>query len=271
MKIAVSLNMLAQAGRSDVAVYKEHLELATSPNHSASTRFSRSSTTSPVTRCRRRRCMLGYFAGRTKRVALGTAVIVLPWHDPIRVAESIALVDVLCGGRRLFGFGRGAAAGVCRLSHPDGGSTPALHRSGTVIRLALSEPGSNGRANITRFRAPRSARGRSRFRAPVLCLRGHAGVSRDYGEIRLRHDGHHAERMAEGGGRYRRFREIAAAVGHAPLPPLILTNVSCAETHDEAHERAMRYLGRKWDLIDNHYRFSDGDLATVKGYEVYGR
>ena len=37
-------------------------------------------------------------------------MIVLPWHDPVRVAEQIALLDILCGGRCLFGFGRGAAS-----------------------------------------------------------------------------------------------------------------------------------------------------------------
>ena len=31
--------------------------------------------------------LLAYYAGRTKRITFGTAVIVLPWHDPIRVAE----------------------------------------------------------------------------------------------------------------------------------------------------------------------------------------
>ena len=39
----------------------------------------------------------------------------------------------------------------------------------------------------------------------------------------------------------------------------------------EAHERAMQYLGAKWDSIDAHYGFSDGHLATVKGYESYGK
>ena len=53
--------------------------------------------------------MLTYFAGRTKRVQLGTAVIVLPWHDPVEVAEKIALLDVLSNGRTIIGFGRGAA------------------------------------------------------------------------------------------------------------------------------------------------------------------
>ena len=33
----------------------------------------------------------------------------------------------------------------------------------------------------------------------------------------------------------------------------------------------MKYLGRKWDSIDAHYHFSDGHLATVKGYESYGK
>ena len=60
-------------------------------------------------------------------------------------------------------------------------------------------------------------------------------------------------------------------MGHTPRPPIILTNVSCAESREEAHERAVKYLGRKWDSIDTHYHFSDGHLATVKGYEFYGK
>src|SRR5207237_10151986 len=54
--------------------------------------------------------LLAYYAGRTKRLVLGTAVIVLPWHDPVRVAEQIALLDIMSGGRCVFGFGRGAAS-----------------------------------------------------------------------------------------------------------------------------------------------------------------
>ncbi len=67
------------------------------------------------------------------------------------------------------------------------------------------------------------------------------------------------------------YREIALSVGHNPPPPIILTNVSCAESRDEAHDRAMNWLGKKWQSIDNHYHFSDGHLATVKGYESYGK
>ena len=47
--------------------------------------------------------------------------------------------------------------------------------------------------------------------------------------------------------------------------------VACFETRQEAQEVGVEYLGRKWDSIDNHYHFSDGHLANVKGYESYGK
>jgi alkanesulfonate monooxygenase SsuD/methylene tetrahydromethanopterin reductase-like flavin-dependent oxidoreductase (luciferase family) len=38
---------------------------------------------------------------------LGTAVIVLPWHNPVLLAEQAATVDLLSGGRLEFGIGKG--------------------------------------------------------------------------------------------------------------------------------------------------------------------
>ncbi len=45
-------------------------------------------------------------AQRTKRIKIGTAVVLLPFQHPIRVAEQAALVDVLSNGRLLLGVGR---------------------------------------------------------------------------------------------------------------------------------------------------------------------
>ena len=52
---------------------------------------------------------LSYMAGKTTHAKLGSMVIVLPWHDPIRVAEQISLLDHMSGGRMILGFGRGLA------------------------------------------------------------------------------------------------------------------------------------------------------------------
>ena len=51
---------------------------------------------------------LSYMAGRTRQVRLGSMVVVLPWHDPMRVAEQVSMLDHLSGGRMILGLGRGA-------------------------------------------------------------------------------------------------------------------------------------------------------------------
>jgi alkanesulfonate monooxygenase SsuD/methylene tetrahydromethanopterin reductase-like flavin-dependent oxidoreductase (luciferase family) len=52
---------------------------------------------------------LSYLAGRCPGVDLGSMVLVLPWHDPVRVAETVCVLDHYTGGRVRVGFGRGAA------------------------------------------------------------------------------------------------------------------------------------------------------------------
>jgi|HubBroStandDraft_1064217.scaffolds.fasta_scaffold18826_3 alkanesulfonate monooxygenase SsuD/methylene tetrahydromethanopterin reductase-like flavin-dependent oxidoreductase (luciferase family) len=53
---------------------------------------------------------LAYWAGRTKRIGMGTMVVVLPWHHPMRVAEEMVMLQYMLGDRDLMvGFGRGAA------------------------------------------------------------------------------------------------------------------------------------------------------------------
>ena len=52
---------------------------------------------------------LTYMAGRTKDALLGTMVVVLPWHDPVRVAEEVSMLDNLSEGRMILGIGRGLA------------------------------------------------------------------------------------------------------------------------------------------------------------------
>jgi alkanesulfonate monooxygenase SsuD/methylene tetrahydromethanopterin reductase-like flavin-dependent oxidoreductase (luciferase family) len=51
--------------------------------------------------------LLTWLGARTRRLRLGTAVLVLPWHNPVLLAEQAATLDLLSGGRLDFGIGKG--------------------------------------------------------------------------------------------------------------------------------------------------------------------
>src|SRR5437879_6978406 len=141
MKVGVALNMLSQAGRSDASVVGEHLVLGDLAEplgfdslFALEHHFTGYAMSPAPTQ------LLSYYAGRTRRIALGTAVIVLPWHDPVRVAEQIALLDILCGGRCLFGFGRGAASvEYAGLRIPMEEARPRFVEAAQIIVKALSQ------------------------------------------------------------------------------------------------------------------------------------
>src|SRR5437667_6482519 len=51
--------------------------------------------------------LLTWLGARTRTLRLGTAVLVLPWHNPVLLAEQAATLDLLSGGRLDFGIGKG--------------------------------------------------------------------------------------------------------------------------------------------------------------------
>lgn len=274
MKVGIALNMLCQAGRSDASVVGEHLALGDLAEplgfdslFALEHHFTGYAMSPAPTQ------LLAYYAGRTRRISLGTAVIVLPWHDPIRVAEEIALLDILCGGRCLFGFGRGAASvEYAGFRIPMEEARPRFAEAAQIIVKALAE---ESFAHEGRFyRIPRTAIRPRPISHPERRFFASA-VSPDSAEIMAKLGFGLLMIMQNEWPKaaldIHRFREIALSVGHPPRPPIILTNVCVAQSRDEAEERAYRYLGRKWQSIDDHYHFSDGHLAAVKGYESYGK
>jgi alkanesulfonate monooxygenase SsuD/methylene tetrahydromethanopterin reductase-like flavin-dependent oxidoreductase (luciferase family) len=49
-------------------------------------------------------------AARTKRIRIGSDIMILPFQDPVRIAEDLAVVDILSGGRFDLGVGQGYRA-----------------------------------------------------------------------------------------------------------------------------------------------------------------
>src|ERR1700720_704215 len=53
--------------------------------------------------------LMPYLTALCPNVDLGTAAVIVPWHDPLRVAEQAAVLDLLSKGRLRLGLGRGLA------------------------------------------------------------------------------------------------------------------------------------------------------------------
>jgi alkanesulfonate monooxygenase SsuD/methylene tetrahydromethanopterin reductase-like flavin-dependent oxidoreductase (luciferase family) len=179
----------------------------------------------------------------------------------------------MCGGRCLFGFGRGAASTEYEgFRIPMGEARPRFAEAAEVVVKALSQEVFEHHGEF--------------FQIPSMSIRPRpishperrfyaSSVSPESAEIIAKLGFGMLFIMQNEWSKCRedidKFQVMSAAAGFAPKPPIILTNISCAESRQEAQERAHQYLGRKWQSIDDHYHFSDGHLANVKGYEAYGK
>lgn len=272
MKVGTALNMLSEPGRSDASVLMEHFalgDLAEPLGFDSLMALEHHFTGYAMSPAPLQ--LLAYFAGRTRRITLGTAVVVLPWHDPIRVAEEIALLDIMCGGRCMFGFGRGAASVEYEgFGIPMGEARGRFSEAAQIVMKALSQPsfefeGEHFHIKRTSIRPRPISHPERRFYA--------SSVSPESAEIMAKLGLSMLLIMQNEWSKCKadidRFYDIARTAGHTPHRPIILTNVSCAPSRQEANERAVQYLGAKWDSIESHYHFGDGHLASVKGYESY--
>ncbi len=274
MKVGMALNMLSKDGHSDASVVGEHLAMGDLVEPLGfDSLFALEHHFTGYAMSPAPAQLLAYYAGRTERIQLGTAVIVLPWHDPVRVAEEIALLDIMCGGRCLFGFGRGAASvEYAGFNVAMDEARPRFVEAAEVVTKALANEvfeheGEFFQIPSTSIRPRPISHPERRFYASSVSPESAEIMARmGFGMLLIMQN--KWEKCAED---IHRFREIAQSVGHEPRPPIVLTNVSCAESRDEARERATHFLGAKWDSIDAHYHFSDGHLASVKGYESYGK
>jgi alkanesulfonate monooxygenase SsuD/methylene tetrahydromethanopterin reductase-like flavin-dependent oxidoreductase (luciferase family) len=86
--------------------------------------------------------LLSYLAARTEKIRLGTAVVVLPWHNPVLVAEEAATLDLLSNGRLDFGVGKGYRpyefSGFCI---PQEEATERFDEAIDIIRKAWTSKG----------------------------------------------------------------------------------------------------------------------------------
>jgi alkanesulfonate monooxygenase SsuD/methylene tetrahydromethanopterin reductase-like flavin-dependent oxidoreductase (luciferase family) len=217
---------------------------------------------------------LTYCAGRTKDIQLGSMVVVLPWHDPMRVAEQVSMLDHMSGGRLIFGIGRGLG----RVEFEGFGVNQEESRERFVESAQMVLEGLE--AGYCEFdgRYVRQTRRDIRPR-PFKSFRGRtyaAAVSPESSEIMARLGigiliipQKPWDQVATDLDNY---RTVYQNVNGTDAPPPICAGWTfCDSDADRAQEMAYRYIGGYWKTVLDHYELVGDHLTTMKGYESYGR
>lgn len=217
---------------------------------------------------------LSYMAGHSRHIQLGTMVIVLPWHDPVRVAEQVAMLDVMSGGRMILGIGRGLGrVEFDGFRVPMDESRERFVESAQLVLQGLEQgyvefdgqfvqqPRRDIRpAPMKTFHGRTFAAAVSPESMPIMAQLGVALLvipQKAWKDVREDFKVYH-QVWAETHGQ-----------DSAPPAPLCGGFWFVDESADRAEEMAYKYIGRYYQSVIEHYELDAGHLKDQKGYEFY--
>ncbi len=217
--------------------------------------------------------LLAHMAARTSRILLGTGAVILPWNDPLRVAEKIALLDQLSNGRVLFGMGRGLARReYAGFGIPMDESRDRFDEAAPMILAALESGYIEGDGPY--FPQPRTAirpaPARS-FDGRVYCVAMSPDSVLAAADLGARMVAFSQRPWTDQAAAINTYKERFETVqGHEPGPPVICDFVYCSEDAAKAEDMAHRYIAGYLTSVMQHYELESDHLKEAKGYESYG-
>lgn len=270
--LALSFQNLV-AGQTDAEVYRNELRLAAeaegngfdsvwTPEH----HFTDYMLTPNVPQ------FLAWVAGQTRRVKLGTMVTVLPWHDPLRVAENFCLLDHLSEGRAILGIGRGLGRVEFEAFRTPMGESRRRFTEYTAAILKGLETG------VMEYDGALYKQPRTQIRpGPYASFKGRtfASAISPYSIDLMAELGVGLMIIAQKPWEIVRtevegYRQRYLALNGMPAPKPIL-NIFVAVDEDPKEAQRMReiYLQRYARSTVEHYEFGNVAFAAIEGYEYY--
>src|SRR5262249_37042270 len=218
--------------------------------------------------------MLTYFAAKSDTLLLGSMVVVLPWHNPMRVAEEVSMLDHLSNGRVILGLGRGLG----RVEFDGFGVDMNTSREGFIEAAQMILEGlERGYCEydgkfVKQTRRDIRPRPHPAFRGRSYAAAGSPESSRIMAELGLGlciipqkpWDMVAAELDA--------YRTIYREVNRSEAPPPVVSGWTfCDEDAGRAEEMARRYIGGDWENGVGHYENVGGGPPKGKSHESYAR
>jgi alkanesulfonate monooxygenase SsuD/methylene tetrahydromethanopterin reductase-like flavin-dependent oxidoreductase (luciferase family) len=220
--------------------------------------------------------LLTFIAGRTRRIDVGSMVCVLPWWEPLKLAEEVSMLQTVLGDDRNLHIGVGR--GLARREYNSLGidmdeSRTRFDEVLKILKLALTNE--------------RFSYDGEHFTIPETSIRpspkdGAALVDRIYGawgsqpsirvvaEAGLRPFLNPQKPLGDYDKDLKEFRQVREEeMGLPPVPPTIVLFGYCAETQEQARADAIRYSGEYHQSAMTHYEIGGEHLSKLKTYQQY--
>src|SRR3954452_22545305 len=219
--------------------------------------------------------LLAYLAAATSRIDVGTAAVIMPWNEPLRVAEKVALLDHLAGGRLRVGLGRGLSrrefAGFRGIEMDE--SRDRFDEGTAMVIEALRTGFIEGDGPYfpqprTEIR-PRPERSfDDRLYAVASSDDSVEAAARSAVLMTMSADRSWDHRMPSITHYRERFRELHCRES----PPLMTADFCfCWPDEREAAELAHRYMGTYLGSLLEHYEVMGDHFAVTEGYDAYAK
>lgn len=216
---------------------------------------------------------LAFIAGRTTRIDVGTAAVIMPWNEPLRVAEKVALLDHVAGGRVRFGMGRGLSRR--EYSHfrdiEMDESRGRFDEGSLMVKEALETGFIEGDGPYYKQpRTPIRPRPERSFEGRLYAV----ATSEDSVEAAARlkaamvmfADRKWETRLPS----ITRWRELYREFhGSEPPPPLICDFVYCTDDPAAHEEKGKQYIASYLESVLEHYEIMSDHFDGMRGYEDY--
>jgi len=217
---------------------------------------------------------LSWLAGRTSRIGLGTAAVILPWNNPLRVVEKMILLDHLSGGRAVFGMGRGLAKMEYRGMMIDMNEARERFDESAKMILAGLESGfveGNGRYYKQDRTQVRPGPMKS-FKGRTYCVAmspDSVTVAAELKSVMMVFSQFAPETLIPTFQTYRddfrRFHGVGAP------DPMFVDFMYCDEDAGRAEARARKEIPAYLMSVIDHYEMFAEHFGTARGYENYAK
>ncbi|OMQ16821.1 hypothetical protein A7K94_0200110 [Modestobacter sp. VKM Ac-2676] len=216
--------------------------------------------------------VLAHLAGRTSTIKLGTAAVIVPWNNPLRVAEKALMVDTLSEGRLLLGLGRGLSRKEYepfRITLDE--TRDRFDEAAPMIFEALETGVMEGDGPYyPQPRAELRPRARSSFLDRRYVVAGSPDSVVMAAKLRAAMMAFIVRPVPDLMETFTRYRELYQEFHGATPPPIALSvNMYCHEDPEVARERHFQYVNRFFMANVEHYEMAGEHFDGLKGHERY--